>query len=144
MENALQHRLEIPASRLDEINALLLDPDSRAIQDFLRVVQKHGSPDEINRRAAEARRLPTLMSRLRAMGSPYVEDLEWLIEQRDGGAFISQAEYRRSVLGDRADQMAFAKLLPSRSGSRRIGFYQPAGFAFPGSLTSLKVSNSTL
>ena len=34
-------------------------------------------------------------------------DLEWLIEQRDDGAFISEAEYRRAVLGGRADEMTF-------------------------------------
>jgi hypothetical protein len=36
-----------------------------------------------------------------------VDDLQWLIEQRDNCAFISEAEYRRKVLGGRADQMTF-------------------------------------
>ena len=99
--------LEIPAARLDELNALLLDEGNRAIQDFLHVVARYGTPDEINRRAGEARALPNLMARLRERGSPYVADLQWLIEQRDSGAFISEAAYRRAVLGDRAADMAF-------------------------------------
>jgi len=36
-----------------------------------------------------------------------VTDVEWLIEQRDQRAFISEAEYRRAVLGARVDEMAF-------------------------------------
>jgi hypothetical protein len=35
------------------------------------------------------------------MDSPYFGDLEWLIEQRDRRAFISVADYRRQVLGER-------------------------------------------
>jgi hypothetical protein len=85
----------------------LLDPQSRAIQDFLSVVAKYGTPEEINRRAAEARKLESLMGRLRGLGSPYVADLEWLVARRDAGAFISEAAYRRKVLGARADEMTF-------------------------------------
>jgi len=73
----------------------------------LDVVHKYGSPEEINRRAAEARDLERLMGRLRERGSPYVADLEWLIEQRDRGAFISFHAFRSSVLGDRADAVTF-------------------------------------
>ena len=107
MTSNLQDRLCISQAHLDEINALLLDPNSKVIRAFLEVVKKYGSPDEINRKAAEARDLGRLMARLREVGSPYVADLEWLIEQRDRGAFISEADYRRKVLGDRADRMTF-------------------------------------
>jgi hypothetical protein len=107
MANRLQDRLRISGEHLDEINALLLDPESKVIQAFLHVVARYGTPEDINRKAAEARKLGNLMARLREMNSPYVADLEWLIEQRDRGAFISEAEYRRKVLGDRADEMVF-------------------------------------
>jgi hypothetical protein len=107
MENELQSRLSIPASHLEDLNALLLDPGSRVVNDFLEVVARYGTPDEINRRAREARALPGLMARLRERGSPYVADLEWLIEQRDAGAFVSEADYRRAVLGRRADEVTF-------------------------------------
>jgi hypothetical protein len=107
MEDNLRSRLKISPDRLDEINALLLDPNSRVINDLLAVVEKHGSVEEINRRAEEARRLPNLLARLEEAGSPYRADLAWLMEQRDREAFISVADYRRKVLGDRADQMTF-------------------------------------
>ena len=107
MEDNLRSRLKISPDRLDEINALLLDPNSRVINDLLAVVEKHGSVEEINRRAEEARRLPNLLARLEEVGSPYRADLAWLMEQRDREAFISVADYRRKVLGDRADHMAF-------------------------------------
>lgn len=107
MASTLQDRLKISTAHLDGINALLLDPDSRVIADLLRVVEKYGTPEEINLKAAEARRLDGLMARLRDLNSSYIADLEWLIAQRDRRAFISEAEYRRKVLGLRADEMAF-------------------------------------
>jgi hypothetical protein len=107
MESELRNRLQISQSQLDEINALLLDPNSQVINDFLAVVEKHGSVDEINRKAEEARKLPNLMERLKALDSPYLADLEWLTEQRDQGAFIPVADYRRKILGEKADTIDF-------------------------------------
>jgi hypothetical protein len=107
MESNLRDRLRISTERLAEINALLLDPGAQVIDNFLAVVAKYGTVEDINRKAAEARQLPNLLGRLRDSGSPYLADLEWLAEQRDKGAFISVADYRRQVLGDRAEAMAF-------------------------------------
>ena len=108
MTDPLRERLRISEAHLNDINALLLDPDTKVINAFLDVVSKYGTPEEINRKAEDARKLPNLLARLKAIGSPYVDDLEWLIEQRDKGAFISEADYRRNVLGSRADTMVFA------------------------------------
>ncbi len=107
MNDNLRTQLTIAQNRLDEINALLLDPRCQAINDFLAVVEKYGSVEEINHKAEEARQIPHLMARLRATKSPYVDDLEWLIQQRDRGAFVTIADFRRSTLGDRADTMPF-------------------------------------
>jgi hypothetical protein len=107
MNSNLRNRLRISESRLAEINALLLDPNTQVINDFLAVVEKHGTVQEINRKAEQARHLPALMARLKESGSPYLADLEWLIEQRDREAFISIADYRRRVLGEKASTMAF-------------------------------------
>jgi hypothetical protein len=104
----LRDKLKISQQHLDDINALLLDPDSSLVNALLEVVHKYGSPDEINRKADEARKLPNLMARLRKIDSPYVRDLDWLIQQRDRGAFISEAEYRHQVVGHQADQVSFA------------------------------------
>jgi hypothetical protein len=107
MESELRNRLTISHGQLAEINALLLDPSMQVINDFLAVVAKYGTVDEINRQAKEARQLPNLLARLGEIDSPYLADLEWLAEQRDKGAFVSVADYRRKVLGDRADAMTF-------------------------------------
>jgi hypothetical protein len=111
MDNNLRNRLKIAPACLDEINALLLDPDSRVVNDFLAVVEKYGGVEKINRQAEEARKLPNLMARLKEINSPYQADLEWLIEQRDQRAFIPMADYRRAVLGDRAGTATFDESL---------------------------------
>jgi hypothetical protein len=107
MERELRNRLRISENQLARINALVLDPDTQAINDFLQVIDKHGTVDEINAKANDARKLPSLMNRLKEESSPYLADLEWLLEQRDHQAFISIADYRRRVLGDRVATMAF-------------------------------------
>ncbi len=106
--DTLRAQLRIDESQLAAINDLLLDPHNEAITALLDIVSKYGTPEEINQKAREARRLENLMSRLKSSGSPYLADVEWLIAQRDSGAFITIDEYRRQVLGDRADQMTFA------------------------------------
>ena len=107
--STLRRKLKIPNSRLAYINKVLLDPKSSPINDILAVIAKHGSIEEINRKSEQARKLPNLMARLRKMKSPYVPDLEWLLSERDKKAFISVKDYRRRVLGDRADSMKFKK-----------------------------------
>jgi len=107
MSDNLRELLQIPVSCIDEINALLLDPNNQAVNAFLEVVEKYGTPEEINRKAEEARQLPNLMAHLEDVAPAYVEDLRWLTEQRDKGAFISIADYRSKVLGDKADTMSF-------------------------------------
>lgn len=107
MEKDLRELLKIPAERLEEINAVLLDPDTRVINDFLEVVARYGTPEEINRKAEQARQLPALFEKVEATRPEYLDDLHWLETQRDRGAFISIADYRRKVLGARAGQMQF-------------------------------------
>lgn len=108
MSEDLRQLLSIPYDCLDDINALLLNPDTQVVNDFLAVVEKYGTPQEINEKAARARQLPALLQQVRATKPEYLADLEWLQQQRDAGAFISVADYRRKVLGAKADQMQFA------------------------------------
>lgn len=107
MNENLRQLLAIPASRLEEINSVLLDPDMQVINDLLAVVSKYGTPEEINRKAAQARQLPNLLSLVKASHPEYLTDLEWLQEKRNQHAFISIADYRRKVLGEKADQLLF-------------------------------------
>lgn len=108
MNEQLRGMLKIPYDRLDGINAILLDPDMQVINNFLAVVEKYGTPEEINAKAQEARKLPNLLNKVAETHSEYVKDLQWLAAQRDANAFVSIPEYRRQVLGDRAEQMKFA------------------------------------
>jgi len=103
----IRDRLKIPTDRLDEINAVLLDPDMDVMNAFIEVVNKYGTPEQINAKAHEARKLDNLMARVRSTQPEYLSDLEWLIAQRDAGAFIPVADYRRKVLGNSADTTAF-------------------------------------
>jgi hypothetical protein len=103
----LRERLAIPADRLDELNAFLLDPDTRIVNDLLAVIARYGTPEEINRRAREAGELQALLERVRVARPEYLADLQWLAEQRDRDAFVSVADFRRSVLGARADTATF-------------------------------------
>lgn len=103
----LRERLRIKEENLKEINNLLLSKDNPLVNGLLKIVEKYGGVDEINRKAKEARKLENIMARLRRRNSPYMKDLEWLIEQRDRGVFISIPEYRRKILGDKANSMRF-------------------------------------
>ena len=101
----IRKRLAIPSERLDAVNALLLDPDSRVVDDLLRVVARYGTPEEINRKAERARQLDYLLDRVRATEPAFLKELDWLSRQRDEGAFVSVADYRRKILGPEADTM---------------------------------------
>jgi len=107
MSKDIRSKLTIEKKRLDEINNFLIDPKNKVISEFLAVVKKYGTPEEINRKAQEAGKLENLMSRLKKKNSPFVKDLEWLIEQRDNGTFITVDEYRKKVLGDKASKIRF-------------------------------------
>ncbi len=103
----LRSRLKIPTENLEEINRAILDPDNKIVNEFLEIVARYGTPEEINRKAVEARALPNLLKRLEEIGSPYLEDIRWLTRMRDENAFITVADFRRKVLGNKADSMSF-------------------------------------
>ena len=97
----LRKLLTISDDRLAQINALLTDPGNEIINELLEVIEEFGGPQEINRKAQEAAGFENLMARLKTAKSPYRDDLNWLIEQRDSGAFISMQTYYERVLGDK-------------------------------------------
>jgi hypothetical protein len=107
MRDALLEKLRLSPARLETLNAVLLNPDLRVISDFLDVVLKYGTPQEINHRAEEASQLPVLLEQVRRTRPEYLADLEWLRQARDSGAFIRIQDYRRKVLGGKADRMEF-------------------------------------
>lgn len=108
MAEKLRQRLMIAPDRLEAINAVLMDPNMRVVNDFLDVVAKYGTPEEINQKAAQAMHLPSLLDRVKETNPDYWAGLEWLTQERNQGAFITEADYRRRVLGPKADDMTFA------------------------------------
>lgn len=107
MEEKIRQLLKIDPSRLDALNSILLDPDMRVIDDFLKVVEKYGTPAEINQKADQAGKLETLLKKVEATKPEYLKDLEWLRQQRDKSAFISVADYRHKVVGEKFHSMHF-------------------------------------
>ena len=109
MENKYRKLLKIPNDRLKAINEILLTPDTKVMNAFFDVVAKYGTPEEINRKHRAARKMTNLFRLVEEKNPAYIQDLNWLIEQRDKGAFIDVAEYRQNLLGETAQKMRFKK-----------------------------------
>lgn len=103
----LRDLLKISDKSIETINRYLLDDNNSLINALLEIVDKHGGPKEINKKAKEARDLNTMLQKLEKINPNHVQDLEWLIKKREDQAFISIPEYRRSVLGEKIDNMKF-------------------------------------
>lgn len=108
MSDEIRDLLRIPASRLDDINDVLLDPDMTIVDEFLEVVAKYGSPQEINQKAKTASDIGMLRERLSELAPDYISDLDWVEQMRDENAFIKMDQYRKKVLGDKYEKTAFS------------------------------------
>jgi len=108
MSEELAKNLAIKEKDLQAVNAYLSNPESLVVKDFLAVVEKYGGVEEIEKKAAEASRFETRLAKLEELKSPYLADIKWLKEQVEAGAFVSVADYRRNVLGEKADSTTFA------------------------------------
>ncbi len=107
MSETIRERLKISSKSLDAINAILIAPNMRVIDDCLDVVSKNGTPEEINAKAKRAMELSALLQQVKRAKPEYLTDLQWLQKQVDEGTFISIAEYRRKVLGNNGDGISF-------------------------------------
>jgi len=107
MDENIRQLLKIDYSRLDALNEILLNPDMKVINDFLEVVGKYGTPEEINRKSEKAGQLDYLLKKVEASKPEYLNDLEWLKQQRDKQSFISVTDYRKKVLGEKSESMDF-------------------------------------
>lgn len=107
MEENIRKLLKIDPSRLDALNSVLLDPDMTVVNNFLKVVDKYGTPEEINQKADRAGQLENLLKKVESTKPEYLADLKWLEQERDRSAFISVADYRKKVLGDKFKSIDF-------------------------------------
>ncbi|HUH97790.1 MAG TPA: hypothetical protein VLZ89_10555 [Anaerolineales bacterium] len=93
----LLHRLDLDPRHVEELNAAIFRPNLPAFSELLDIVEKYGTPDEINARAREAGKLPNLEARVAQIRPEYLADLRWLHQQVETGSFIRIAEYRRKI-----------------------------------------------
>ena len=107
--NNLREKLKIDPKRFEEINSFLLNPDNEMVNKLLALIEKYGGVDEINRKHDESGKFENIMARLEEKKSPYVADLNWLMEQRDKKAFISKKDYLKKHLGDKAETITLDK-----------------------------------
>ena len=103
----LLKQLTIPKDRLKAVNDVFVNGDMQVMKDFLAVVAKYGTPEEINKKHIKARKFKNLLKIVQERNPKAVDDLNWLIEQRNGGAFTSVVDYRRKVLDEAASKMKF-------------------------------------
>lgn len=108
----LRQRLRIKDENLKEINDFLSKKDNPLTNDLLEIIEKHGGVDEINRKAKESRKLENLISRLEKKKSLFTRDLEWLTKQCEREAFINIPDFRRKILGEKADSTKFDESCP--------------------------------
>lgn len=99
--------LEISGQVIDTVNNFLSKEDNTLVNAITEVIDKYGGVQQINQKAKDARNLDNIFSRLKEIKSPYLSDLEWLIEQRDHKKFIQIDEYRKSVLGSKFENIKF-------------------------------------
>jgi len=99
----LKEMLKIETKDLDIVNQLIANPDNEQVSALTGLIEKFGGVKAINEKAKQARNPENLMQRLKDIQSPYVSDIEWLMEQRDQKAFISMEDYCKNILGSEAD-----------------------------------------
>jgi len=103
----IRKKLEISDTALKAVNDFLLDEKNPLINDLLTIIDKYGGVEEINKKAEEASRIENILEKLKKKKPEYVKDIEWLISQRDNNSFISIADYRKKILGDKMSEMTF-------------------------------------
>jgi hypothetical protein len=108
MEERYRRLLAIPTARLEAINQVILDPKSDVMRAFVEVVDKYGTPEEINGKHRTSRQFPNLLKKIEAARPQHIKDIQWLQQQIQDGRFITIRDYRRKVLGPSANAMTFA------------------------------------
>ena len=96
-----QKSISVPTKYIQEINALLTNPNSKIMQRLFKTINTYGTPAEINKKAKHSSELSVILSKLKKINPVYVNDLHWLIKERDVGSFVSIEEYNRNILGKR-------------------------------------------
>lgn len=93
----MKEKLAIDSKVLNEVNKFLTKKSNPVIDEIIKIVDKYGGPKKINDLAQKNGKIEILMEKLQHKKPEYVDQLNWLIEQRDGKKFISMEEYKNKV-----------------------------------------------
>ena len=105
----IRKELKITNEALKAVNDFLLDEKNPLINKLFEVIEKYGGVEEINKKAKEESQLDNLLDKLKHKKLDYIQDIEWLIKQREKNAFISIPDYRKKILGDKLSEITFDK-----------------------------------
>lgn len=105
----MREKLKVSEKRLQQINDYLTKGNQPLIDNIEKVISKYGTPEEINKKAQENMKLETKLKKLEEMNSPYLEGLQWIMEQKEKNAFVSVEEYRKNILNSKYDPANFNK-----------------------------------
>ena len=90
----LRERLRISPEDVLAVNDYLCGQDSGLVDGLLDLIDEFGGVDAVNRAADETGDLDNRLARLESERSPWLDDLYWLRERRDAGAFVTLDEYQ--------------------------------------------------
>ena len=93
----MKGKLAIGSKVLNEVNEFLTKKSNPIIDRMTEVIDKYGDPKKINDLTQKNGKIETLMEKLQYQKLEYVDQLNWLIEQRDGKKFISLEEYKNKI-----------------------------------------------
>jgi hypothetical protein len=93
----VKEKLAIDSNVLNEVNKFLTKKSNPVIDEIIKIVDKYGGPKKINDLAQKNGKIEVLMEKLQHKKPEYVDQLNWLIEQRDGKKFISMDEYKNKI-----------------------------------------------
>jgi len=105
--SGIRNNLKISKEAVEIVNNFLINEDNPLINDLLNIIDKYGGIIEINKKAEEAKKLDNILIRLQKKNPDYVKDIEWIKEIYERDAFISIPEYRKMILGNKADEISF-------------------------------------
>ena len=105
---SFKEMLKIKPADIDTINDLITGSDNVLVHQLTELIEMFGGVEAINKKAQEAGKSENLLQRLKEMNSPYLADLEWLMEQKEKKAFISMDDYCREHTGKNASSIDFS------------------------------------
>lgn len=89
--------LEINYKAFNEVNQFLIKESNPIIDEIVGIVEKYGGTKKINDLAKRNGQSEMLMEKLKQKKPEYVEQINWLKEQRDNRKFITLEEYKNNI-----------------------------------------------